>query len=194
MLTDNKEITTPEYWAKIYEGKNDNAKVDASNTKRPANSFDRFTWLADQVEGPKVLDIGSGHARTVKIMKAKHPDWQVFASDQTEAAMKAANYKPYQIFSAYEIPYPDKSITTVTASQCIEYMEFPDKFLKEAQRVAKYFVCTVPIGVMDKWSQLREYSDKSFLEWLYKFGTVTHFDSKPGIMLGKIRFYSTILK
>lgn len=188
MITDNKEITTPSYWEKVYTGQNDGA-VDNSNTKRPAKSFDRFSWLADQVDGPKVLDVASGHAHTCKIIHSRHKDWVVVASDQTPAAKEAAKYHPYLIMDAYRIPYPDKEFTTVTISQALEYLEHPDRFMWEAMRVAEYFVCTVPDGIMEKWSQLREYDEAGFKSWLEKFGKILHFDKAPGLMLAKIKFH-----
>jgi SAM-dependent methyltransferase len=187
MLTDDKKITTADYWSKVYNG-DSHGKVDNSRTKRPPNPFDRFTWLADVVEGPTVLDIASGHAHTCKIIKRRHPDWQVIASDQTRAAMKAANYQPYLIMDAYEIPYEDKSVTTITISQALEYLEFPNRFMREARRVAAYFVCTVPVGIMSKWSQLREYQPEPFKRWLTDYGIIEHFDAKADIMLAKVKF------
>lgn len=191
MLTDDKTITTPEYWRTIYEGERNNTKTDASNFKRPANAFDRFKWLADQVEGPTVLDIGSGHATTMKRLRAMHPDWEIHCSDQTPAAKKAANWSPdyrYHIFSAYELPFPSGVFKSVTASQCIEYMEFPDKFLEEAKRIAGYFICTIPDGSMDKWSQLKIWDELTLKALLSVYGDIVHFDKVPGLMLAKIKF------
>jgi len=165
-----------------------NAKTDASNFKRPADAFDRFAWLAEQVEGPTVLDIGSGHAVTMKRVKARHPDWNIICSDQTEAARKAANWPgEYLIMDAYDIADIRKGvpgpIVTITISQALEYLEFPDKFMKAAQSIAEYFVCTVPEGEMRLWSQLHIFEEHSFKEWLSKYGDIVHFDKVPGLML-----------
>ena len=80
MKTDNKEICTPEYWNKIYTGKNDNAAQDASNTKRPPNPFDRFSWVAKHAEGTAVLGIASGHAHIEKRIRAANPSWNIIAA------------------------------------------------------------------------------------------------------------------
>lgn len=189
MLTDDKTISTPDYWKGIYEGKRNDAKTDASNFKRPANYFDRFQWLADQVEGPNVLDIASGHAVTMKRLKAMHPDWNIICSDQTEAAKKAANWEGvYHIFSAYDIPMFASRINTVCISQALEYLEFPDKFMGRLKWLgAEYFVCTCPDGDMAKWSQLRVYTEESLKQWLSIYGDIVHFDKVPGLMLAKVK-------
>jgi ubiquinone/menaquinone biosynthesis C-methylase UbiE len=188
MLTNDPKISTPEYWKQIFEGKHLTGNVDRSDTKRAPNAFDRFQWLADQVEGPTVLDIASGHAVTCKRIKAKHPDWDVLATDQTEAAKKAANYAPYFIVNAYDLSkvVVTGAVTTVTISQALEYLERPDDFMKEVRRIAKYFVCTVPEGEMKVWSQLRIYEEESFKDWLREYGNIIHFDKVPGLMLAKI--------
>lgn len=194
MLTNDKNITTPEYWNKIYEGKNDNAKVDASNTTRPANPFDRFTWVAQLAEGPNVLEVAAGHAHISKRIKQAHPDWAVYASDQAESAKKVARYLPYYIFSAYEIPYPDKFFTTIIATQCLEYMDDLTKFFNEAKRVAEYLIFTVPLGEMSKWSQLRIFTFKTlsrlFTEEKAFAGAVLETWVAEGgeIFMGKIKF------
>lgn len=188
MLTDNKEITTPEYWAKIYEGKNDNAKVDASNLKRPANAFDRFSWVAGHAEGPYVLGVASGHAHIEKRIIAAHPEWTVFASDQTVSAQDVANYSPYRIFNAYQIPYFDKWFDTLIIAQALEYLKDQDRFMVEAKRVARKFLCTIPLGEMEKWSQLFIYEEKSFCKWLEHYGTIEFTERHESLLLVKLKF------
>jgi ubiquinone/menaquinone biosynthesis C-methylase UbiE len=188
MLTDDKTITTPSYWDRIYSGKNDNAKVDASNTKRPANVFDRFAIVLPHVIGPKVLDVGSGHARICQRLKQQHPEWDITASDQAEAAMNVTPYRPYIICSAYNLPFDDKTINTVIASQMIEYLEDIDKFLLEAKRIANCFVCTVPIGIMKSWSQLYNFDKISFIELLSKYGEVLVQEDYGEILLCQTKF------
>ena len=194
MLTDDKSITTAGYWAKVYNGES-HGKVDNSNTKRPKNYFDRFQWLANQVEGPYVLDVASGHAVTCKRIKAMHPDWEVIASDQTPAAMNVTDYRPYIQLNAYALTLffqkhsaHDSKFTTITISQALEYLDHPNEFMRQARQIAHYFVCTVPEGEMEKWSQLRIYEEHSFKGWLREFGNIEHFDKVPGLMLAKIKF------
>jgi SAM-dependent methyltransferase len=188
MLTDDKTITLPEYWNKVYAGENNNASVDASNTTRPANTFDRFAWVAQQAEGPTVLDIGSGHAHICKRIKAKWPKWEVMASDQTIAAMRVAKYEPYQIFSGYKIPFKDKSFQTIICTQAMEYMDDQEKFLNEANRVANRLLITVPIGEMKLWSQLRIYTEENVKELLAPYGEIELFNRHDDLLLVKLKF------
>lgn len=188
MLTNDKEITKPEYWNKIYRGQNNNAKVDASNTKRPANSFNRFSWVAKYAEGPDVLEVAAGHAHISKRIKAANPRWDVFASDQAEDAIKAANYTPYHTFSVYSIPYEDKRFTTIICCQALEYMEDIPRFLNEAKRVADKLLITVPIGEMQKWSQLYVFTELSVKILLAPYGKIEVFEREGDLLLVKLKF------
>jgi ubiquinone/menaquinone biosynthesis C-methylase UbiE len=187
MLTEDKTITTPEYWNKIYSGNNNDAPVDASNTKR-VSTFDRFRIVADLAEGTNVLGIASGHAHIEKRIKAAHKDWFVVASDQADAARKVANYSPYLLIDAYTIPYRDKVFDTIICTQALEYMERPDIFLLQAKRVARKLIVTVPKGEMKAWSQLKIYTVANIRELLEQFGIIEVFDVYEDIMLIKIKF------
>ncbi len=198
MLSENKEISTPEYWRQIYEGERKNAKTDSSNFKRPANAFDRFQWLADQVEGTRVLDIASGHATTMKRVKSMHPEWKIICSDQTPAARQASGLSNdyYKILDAYEVWHFQrmgndgwiKQFDSVCVSQALEYFEYPDRFMKAAQTIGKYFVCTIPIGNMEKWSQLRIYTVDGFKEWISQYGEIIYSDQQGDLLLVKLKF------
>lgn len=190
MITEDKTITQPDYWNRIYEGKNDNAKVDASNTVRPPNPFDRFGWVAQHAEGPNVLDVGSGHAHICKRIKAANPEWAVYASDQAESAKAVAKYKPYFTVSAYELDHVwgDKMFSTVICTQALEYIEDQHKFFRIAQRIGERLLITVPIGEMAKWSQLREYTEESVRAMLQPYGTIEVFERHDDLLLVKLKF------
>lgn len=188
MITDDKTITTPDYWNKIYSGNNDNAAVDASNTKRPPNPFDRFSWVAKHAEGTAVLGIASGHAHIEKLIKAAHNDWNVIASDQADLAAKASGFKPYRVINAYSIPFIDKAFDTIICTQAMEYMDDQEKFLLEARRVSKVLLLTVPIGEMLKWSQLRIYSEENIKALLEPMGTIEVFEREGDLLLVKLKF------
>lgn len=189
MLTDDTKICSVEFWNDVYSGARKNTKTDSSNFKRAPNSFDRFQWIADQIEGPVVLDVASGHATTMKRLKAMHPNWNIVCSDQTQEARKAAKWDgSYHIVSAYELPMLAAPIDTVCISQALEYLEFPDKFMERIKYLMpRYFVCTVPEGNMEKWSQLRIYTEETLKNWLSGYGQIIHFDKVPGLMLAKLK-------
>jgi ubiquinone/menaquinone biosynthesis C-methylase UbiE len=194
MLTDNKTITTPEYWNNVYSGANNDAKVDASNTKRPANSFDRFSWVAQYAEGDAVLGVGSGHAHIEKRIKAAHPDWTVVASDQAREASGVAKYRPYMILDAYKLlkHYDVRLVpfnwNTIICAQAMEYMADQERFIREAKRVGQHLLITVPIGEMEKWSQLRIYSEESVRTLLQPFGNIKVFERQGDLLLVKLKF------
>jgi 2-polyprenyl-3-methyl-5-hydroxy-6-metoxy-1,4-benzoquinol methylase len=193
MLTDDKNITTPGYWNKVYAGANNNAKVDASNTKRPANAFDRFSWVAKYAEGPNVLGVASGHAHIEKRIKAANPKWHVVASDQASEAIDVSKYKPYWKLSAYKL-FPCLAYeepvkwNTIIIAQAMEYLEDQQAFLKEAQRVSEKIIITVPLGEMAKWSQLRIYTEENVKELLAPFGVIEAFERVDDLLLIKLKF------
>jgi ubiquinone/menaquinone biosynthesis C-methylase UbiE len=197
MLTTDKQITTPEYWNKVYAGVNNNAKVDASNTKRPANAFDRFSWVAQYAEGPYVHGVASGHAHIEKRIKAAHPDWTVVASDQATEAVAVAKFRPYLIRDAYHLDFLDDERTyrafdnkwsTLICAQAMEYMDDQEKFLNEAKRVSEKLLITVPLGEMEKWSQLRIYTEQNVKELLQPYGTIEVWERQGDLLLVKLKF------
>lgn len=188
MLTEDKSITTASYWNAVYNGLRNDATVDSSNTLRPANPFDRFEWVAQHAEGPKVLGVASGHAHIEKRIKAKFGKWEVVASDQTIAAMRVARFQPYKIFSAYEIPFTNKYFQTIIITQAMEYLEYQEKFLDEAKRVAVKLLMTLPLGEMERWSQLRIYTEENVKELLRPYGTIEEFKRHDDLLLVKLKF------
>lgn len=187
MLTDDKSITTPEYWNGLYTGKRNNAKVDSSNGVRKT-TFDRFTIVADLVEGPKVLEVAAGHARISSIVKALHKDWEVMASDQSTEALKASGFTPYRIYTVYNIPMTDNFFDTLICTQAMEYFEDLNKALTEFKRVAKKAVFTFPKGEMGAWSQLYIFTPESVMELVGPYGLITHFQVYDHLILVKIIF------
>ncbi len=188
MKTDNKEVTSPEYWDRVYSGNNMNALEDSSNTKTVKTTFDRFTPVVKLAEGPNVLGIGSGHARHEKMIKALHPDWNVIASDMSEEAKKVANYKPYDIFSAYDIPYLGLVFDTIICTQVFNLIEFPDKFMLECKRVSKVFLCTIPNGETRGWSQVHVYTQENTRLFFEQYGEIEVLDFYEYMILIKLRF------
>lgn len=187
MITTDKNITTAEYWDRLYQGLS-HTSVDNSNTKRPVNSFDRFGWVAKYADGPNVLEVAAGHAHVSKRIKAAHPDWVVYASDQAEGARKVANCEPYYIFSVYQIPFDFRVFNTVIACQCLEYMDDLPRFFTEARRISEKLLITIPIGEMSKWSQLYIFTEQSVRELLEPYGVIEVFEREGDLLLVKLKF------
>lgn len=188
MLTSDKEITKPEYWNKIFSGKNNNAPVDASNTVR-TKTFDRFQWVVDIVDKGSVIGIASGHAHIEKRLAHKWPEEFIMATDQAAEAKAISGYKLYMLISGYDLRFHNKSFNTAIITQALEYFEHQDKVLEECKRVANKFICTVPIGEMQKWSQLFIYTEESFRTFIEKYGTVEHWERHDDLLLVKIKFH-----
>lgn len=189
MLTNDKAISTPEYWDSLYKGERNNAKVDSSNGVR-TSTFDRFAIVVAQAEGPLILDVGSGHARICQRLKAAHPDWMIVATDQSPMAKAIAKYEPYWITTGYDLPiWQGEKFDTVICTQAMEYMEDQDRFIQEAKRVGKKLLITVPRGEMSNWSQLRIYDEKNVRELLEKYGTIEVLEVYDHLILAKVKFH-----
>lgn len=187
MLTDDKSITTAEYWDGLYTGKRNNAPVDSSNGVRKS-TFDRFNIVADLVEGPAVLEVAAGHARISSIVKAKNPGWKVMASDQSTEALKASGFVPYRIYSVYNIPLSDKLIDTLICTQALEYFDDLNRALAEFKRVSNRAVFTFPKGEMGSWSQLYIFTPESVKALLEPYGHIEVFEVFDHLILVKITF------
>lgn len=187
MLTDDKTISTAEYWDSLYTGKRNNAKIDSSNGVR-TTVFDRFTIVADLVEGPNVLEVAAGHARIASLVKTRHPNWKVTACDQSIEAQKVSGFKPYFICSVYDIGVPDKLIDTLICTQALEYFEDVNRALTEFKRVANRAVLTFPKGEMGSWSQLYIFTPESVKQLLAPYGTVEVFVVFDHLILAKLVF------
>lgn len=187
MLTDDKTIATPEYWDSLYTGKRNDAKVDSSNGVR-TSTFDRFTIVADLVEGPEVIEVAAGHARISSVVKARHRDWNVLAADQSPEAKKASGYIPYYIFSVYTIPFENKIFNTLICTQAFEYFEDLDKALAEFKRVAHKGVFTFPKNEMGSWSQLYIFTRESVKELLAPYGELEVLQEYDHLILTKLNF------
>lgn len=187
MLTDDKTITTSSYWDSLYTGKRNNAKVDSSNTVR-TSTFDRFTIVADLVDGPNVMEVAAGHARIASMVKAKHPDWSIIACDQSKQAREVSTFRPYFIWSVYNLDVKDKLLNTIICTQAFEYFEDLDKALTEFKRVAHNGVFTFPRNEMGSWSQLYIFTPESVKELLAPYGTITFFQEYDHLILAKIKF------
>lgn len=188
MLTDNKEITKPDYWDSLYTGKRNNAKVDSSNGKR-ATTFDRFTPVVELVEGEKVLEVAAGHARISFMVKVKYPEWEVIAGDQSTEALKVSPFRPYSTFSVYQIPFADKYFDTVICTQAFEYFDDLDKAIIEFKRVSKYGVFSFPNGEMGSWSQLYIFTPEYVQRLVLPYGTIEKMTTYEHLIVIKIKFY-----
>lgn len=188
MITQDKKIGTAEYWDDFYTGKN-TSKQDNSNTKRPENAFDRFSAVVNQVEGQFILDVGSGHARIPKMIKAKFPSIYILATDQSPEAKNISNYEPYLTCSGYQLPLQDNcKWDMIIITQALEYIEDQDKFMLEAKRVSRKVLITCPNGLMRDWSQFREYSEENLKEFIDKYADIEVFENWGAILMVKAKF------
>ncbi len=188
MITKDLTIGTPQYWDDFYSGKRNDAKVDNSDRKRPAAIFDRLGEVIKHIEGKKILDVAAGNAQLCKRIMANCDRREVVASDHSLVACKASGYTPYIVCDACSTPFENKYFDLVICCQAMEYMPDNEAFLEEARRIGKKFLCTVPLGEMSSWSQLRIYDRDNFHFFLSRYGEITFFQVFDHMMLAKVTF------
>ena len=190
MKTDNKDISTPEYWDDVFLQKNTDSKVDNLNTKI-VQTIDRIADTMELITDNEIdiLDIASAHATLCKRLKVKFPNKNITACDHSKEAKVIANFLPYIVCDAYSIPFPDKSFDLIICTQAMEYMTDNNRFLIEAKRLGRKMIISVPNGEMQNWSQLRIYDENNFKELIEKFGAIEYIKVYNTMILAKIIFH-----
>jgi SAM-dependent methyltransferase len=107
--------------------------------------MDRLKWIREQVqEGEKIVDIGSNDGHTfidtpfmgnvTNVDIDQHPIWNFVRAD------------------AAKLPFEDKSFDVAVLAEIIEHVPDPVAVIKEANRVAKRLILTVPNE--HKWTEI----------------------------------------
>jgi len=126
--------------------------------KYPPWKYYRFNnqWMyVRRVKGPRVLEVGAGTGLACAVIKIKHPDWLILASDVDERVCRlmVRRFKvlglsiPVVRCSVFSLPFPDHSFDTVFNEGTLEHFSDEEivKALREMGRVGKRIVIDVPI-------------------------------------------------
>lgn len=103
----------------------------------------KYTRHADRVKSwikeHNVLDVGAGDGKITHLCGFT-------GVDNEPEAVRLAQEKGADVVlgSAYSLPFADNSFDAVFMGDVLEHMEFPDKALKEARRVAPVLYLAVP--------------------------------------------------
>ena len=114
-------------WSKIPAITEDGKIIQAPQISMIA---DRFDWLRNNAYG-KILDIGSAGGHT-------------FGSRAINLDIDLYKIPNFVRGSAYNLPFKDKSFDTAVLGDVLEHLDDPVSALKEAKRVAKMVIATVP--------------------------------------------------
>ena len=110
--------------------------------------MDRWEWIRQNAKG-KILDVGSSKGHTWL------GDEDVVCLDIDLYDMKF----PFVRADAHSLPFGDKSFHTIVLSEILEHVRDPVQILKEAKRVGKLILITVP----NEWEWNSEH--KPFMTW-----------------------------
>ncbi|MBN1586278.1 MAG: class I SAM-dependent methyltransferase [Candidatus Omnitrophica bacterium] len=96
-------------------------------------------WIASEIAGKKVLDVGCGYGLLVDFLRRQ--DYDVTGVDLDEDSLThAARLFPKSTIlhlDGYDLPYADESFDTVIFRESIHHMD-REKAFREAARLAKY--------------------------------------------------------
>lgn len=93
-------------------------------------------------QGGKIIDLGCGIGGFSKQLKLLRPECDIYGVDFSEVAIKLNKDKISNINFLHQdiekgILFPDNFFDAVFIRHVLEYIDYPDKFIKEAIRVLK---------------------------------------------------------
>jgi ubiquinone/menaquinone biosynthesis C-methylase UbiE len=111
------------------------------------------------LEGPRVLDIGTGTGLLALVIAQQHSEWRLTGIDISDDMLKLAGEAAarnglsdrtiFQNASAESLPFPDNSFDLVVSNASLHLWKEPVKVMDEIARV------TVPGGYCLIWDSLR---------------------------------------
>lgn len=98
-----------------------------------------------------ILDVGCGDgfvAKIVMLNRKQKIDWGIdLSSDEIEYAKKSGSFKKCKVANVYDLPFKNKSFSTVFSNSVVEHIPNLDRAVSEMSRVLKKggkFIITVP--------------------------------------------------
>lgn len=98
-----------------------------------------------------ILDVGCGDGFVAKIVMSNRKqkiDWGIdLSADEIEYAKKSGSFKKCKVANVYDLPFKDKSFSTVFSNSVVEHIPDLEQAVSEMSRVLKRggrFIITVP--------------------------------------------------
>ncbi|MBI2634982.1 MAG: class I SAM-dependent methyltransferase [Parcubacteria group bacterium] len=121
--------------------------------------------IKEWVKEKNILDIGAGDGRITHLLG-------IIGVDDEPEAVRLAIEKGANVVlgDAYNLTYKDEEFDSVLLVDTLEHFEFPEKALKEARRVLKYYIyiATPPrgmLGRMDKY-HYQEWTEEELVKFV----------------------------
>lgn len=171
-------MNTPKFWDEEFKKE---YKTIIGESDNPYHRWmpDKFHALSQEifdVKG-KILDVGCGLGHLCRYLKAEFPLAEVVGTDFSDFAVKKAKEFGSKVFksSCYELSIHRKNYYDyVIASDIIEHLNRPKKFLKEVREVLRpggKLILTTPIKgkCMSSKDHIQEYEVKELYDLLNKY-------------------------
>jgi len=112
--------------------------------KKEQEAFSLFISFCQQHAGKRILDFGC--ATGAYCLELKKLNFECIGVDINEKYIKIAKQKGVEAYLIKDhLPFNDNSFDTVILFEILEHVQYPDRILKEAKRVAKKnILITVP--------------------------------------------------
>lgn len=138
----NKQKNIPDYLSPLLE------KAPATWALIRANEIRHLDKV--KFKNP-ILDVGCGDGFVAKIVltnRKQKIDWGIdLSSDEISYAKKSGSFKKCKVANVYDLPFKDKSFSTVFSNSVVEHIPDLNKAMSEMSRVLKKrgkFIITVP--------------------------------------------------
>lgn len=153
-----------------------------------------------------ILDVGCGDGFVAKIVlknRNQKIDWGIDLSpDEIEYAKKSGSFKKCKVANVYNLPFNDKSFSTVFSNSVVEHIPDLERALSEMSRVLKKkgkFIITVPTPYLTAYligvnffkkiglNILADYYGKFFNKMFRHYNLLTHKQWQKLLLQYKLR-------
>jgi 2-polyprenyl-3-methyl-5-hydroxy-6-metoxy-1,4-benzoquinol methylase len=123
------------------EAENYDEYYTEKNLQVPEFTNQRLREILDNFEpyrqSNRLLDVGFGAGTILQVAAEKK--WEAFGMEVSESAIKQARAQGFNVFHGelWEADYPEHYFDVVTASEIIEHLPDPQRFLKEVARILR---------------------------------------------------------
>lgn len=135
---DRKNINTKEYLNGIYTGDWEAGYRDAYNRLDVViSNLGKFN---------KHLDVGCANGYFTRTYTKKYPDTKGWGVDISDSAIEQSinlGGGTFQVSDVYSLPFVD-TFDLVHMGEVLEHLEYPDRAIKEMERVANTIIITTP--------------------------------------------------
>ncbi len=147
-ITDTIINRVAENFEREYKGVNNFPRKEiaeeVASEYKAKEQLDYLKHYAGNMEGKKILEVGSSYGNLIVFARQQGYDWQGMEPDEEAFAVSKELLKLNNISEEYvthgfgeKLPYKDESFDIVFSQQVLEHVNDPEAVIKEAFRVLK---------------------------------------------------------